>query len=88
MAIRRSIALVLVVSAVVLIGAAAALVFPNPDRYRPEVIAYLQNKTGKQIQISRIGISLSPTLSIRLYDFGVKNPTPFPPGYFLTAPTH
>ena len=87
MAIRRSIALVLVVSAVVLIGAAAALVFTNPDRYRPEVIAYLQNKTGKQIQISRIGISLSPTLSIRLYDFGVKNPTPFPPGYFLTAPT-
>ena len=87
MAIRRSIALVLVVSAVVLIGAAAALVFTNPDRYRPEVIAYLQNKTGKQIQISRIGISLSPTLSIRLYDFGVKNPTPFPPGYFLTART-
>ena len=87
MAIRRSIALVLVVSAIVLIGAAAALVFTNPDRYRPEVIAYLQNKTGKQIQIRRIGVSLFPTLSIRVYDFGVKNPTPFPPGYFLTAPT-
>ncbi len=55
MAIRRSIALVLVVSAVVLTGAAVALVFTNPDRYRPEVIAYLQNKTGKQIQISRVG---------------------------------
>jgi hypothetical protein len=53
----------------------------------PEVIAYLQNKTGKQLQIGRLGVSLLPTLSIRLYDFGVKNPTPFPPGYFLSAPT-
>lgn len=74
MAIRRSIAVVSIVGAIVLAGAAAALVFTNPDRFRPEVIAYLQNKTGKQIQISRIGVSLSPTLSIRLYDFGVKNP--------------
>ena len=87
MAIRRSIALVLVVSAIVLTGAAAALVFTNPDRYRPEVIAYLQNKTGKQIQLARVGVRLFPTLSIRMYNVGVKNPTPFPPGYFLTVPT-
>ena len=75
MAIRRSIALVLVVSAVVLTGAAAALVFTNLDRYRPELIAYLQNKTGKQKEISRIGVSLFPALLIRMYDLGVKNPT-------------
>ena len=86
MTIRRSTALVLVVSAIVLTGAAVALVLTNPDRYRPEVIAYLQNKTGKQIQIRRIGLSLFPTLSIRVYDFGLKNPKPFPPGYFFTAP--
>ncbi len=87
MAIRRSIVVVLIVSLIVLTGAVVALVFANPDRYRSQVIAYLQNKTGKQIQIRRIGVSLFPTLSIRVYDFGVKNPTPFPPGYFLTAPT-
>jgi uncharacterized protein involved in outer membrane biogenesis len=86
-AIRRSIALVLLVSVIVLTGAVLALVFTNPDRYRPEVITYLQNKTGKQIQIGRIGVSLFPTLSIRMYDFGVKNPKPFPPGYFFAAPT-
>jgi len=86
-AIRRFIALVLVVSVIVLTGAVVALVFTDPDRYRPEVITYLQNKTGKQIQIARVGVSLFPTLSIRLNDFGVKNPTPFPPGYFLTVPT-
>ena len=87
MAIRRSIALILIVSVIVLAGTVVALLFAKPDRYRPEVIAYLQSKTGKQIQIGRVGVSLLPTLSIRLYDFGVKNPTPFPPGYFLTAPT-
>ena len=88
MVIRRSIVVVLIVSViVVLTGAFVALVFTNPDRYRSQVIAYLQNKTGKQIQIRRIGVSLFPTLSIRVYDFGVKNPAPFPPGYFLTVPT-
>ena len=87
MAIRRSIAVVLVVSGLVLTGAVVALVFTDPDRYRPEVIAYLQDKTGKQIQIGRVGVRLFPALSIRVYDFGVKNPTPFPSGYFLTAPT-
>ena len=87
MAIRRSIAFVLVVSVIVLTSALVAFVFTNPDRYRPEVIAYLQNKTGKQIQIGRAGVRLFPALSIRVYDLGVKNPTPFPPGYFLTAPT-
>jgi uncharacterized protein involved in outer membrane biogenesis len=86
-AIRRSIVVVLIVSAIALTGAVAALTFTDPDRYRPEVIAYLHNKTGKQIQIGRLGVSLLPTLSIRLYDFGVKNPTPFPPKYFLSAPT-
>ncbi len=87
MAIRRSIAFVLVVSVIVLTGALIAFVFTNPDRYRPEVIAYLQNKTGKQIQIGHVGVRLFPALSIRVYDLGVKNPTAFPPGYFLTAPT-
>ena len=87
MSSRRSIAVVvLIASFVVLASAVVALVFTNPDRYRPQVIAYLQDKTGKQIQIGRLGVSLLPTLSVRLYDFAVKNPTPFPPGYFFTAP--
>jgi uncharacterized protein involved in outer membrane biogenesis len=86
-AIRRSIVVVLIVSVIVLAGAVVALVFTNPDRYRSQVIAYLQNKTGKQIQIGRVGVSLFPTPWIRVYDFGVENPTPFPSGYFLTAPT-
>jgi uncharacterized protein involved in outer membrane biogenesis len=86
-AIRRNIVVVFIVSVIVLTGAGVALTLGDPDQYRPQVIAYLQDKTGKQIQIGRLGVSLLPTLSIRLYDFGVKNPTPFPPGFFLSAST-
>jgi len=83
---RRSIALALIVSVIVLTGAVVALVLAKPDRYRTQVTAYLQNKTGKPIQIGRVGIRLFPSLAIRLYDVGVKNPTPFPPGNFLMVP--
>jgi uncharacterized protein involved in outer membrane biogenesis len=75
---------VLVVVAAILL-AAALFVVPaliNVDRYRPEVISYLQQKTGKQIEIGRLGLSFSP-LSIRVDGFGVKNPQLFPPGYIL-----
>ncbi len=82
MAIRRTTVLV-VVAAILL--AAALFVVPaliNVDRYRPQVISYLQQKTGKQIEIGRLGLSFSP-LSIRVDGFGVKNPQLFPPGYIL-----
>ena len=56
----------------------------NTDRYRPKLISYLQEKTGKPIEISHISISLSP-LSLRLENFGMKNSPPFPPGYTARA---
>jgi uncharacterized protein involved in outer membrane biogenesis len=58
----------------------------NVDRYRPEVIAYLQAKTGKQIEIRRLKLTLFPAL-IHIDDFGVKNPPLFPPGYVVKV-TH
>jgi len=57
----------------------------NPDRYLPETIANLQKKTGLQIEIQHVSVRLLP-LSVRLYGVAVKNPKPFPPGYFLQAP--
>ena len=86
MTTRRIVALALIVSVILLSGTVVSLVIAKPDRYRPRITAYLQDKTGKPIQIGRVGVSLIPTLSIRLYDVGVKNPTPFPPGYFLMVP--
>jgi len=78
-------------SALILIGIAAllllALIFVVPalirvDRYRPQVISYLQDKTGKQVEIGRLSLTLFP-LSIHIDDFGVKNPPIFPRGYVV-----
>jgi uncharacterized protein involved in outer membrane biogenesis len=61
-----------------------ALCVFNPDRYRPKLISYLQERTGKPIEISHISMTLSP-LSLRLENFGMKNSPPFPPGYTAKA---
>ncbi len=81
MASRRT--TVLVVAAILL----AALLFAVPalidvDRYRGQVISYLQQKTGKQIEIGRLGLTLFP-LSIQVDGFGVINPPLFPRGYVV-----
>jgi uncharacterized protein involved in outer membrane biogenesis len=81
MTIRRT--TVLVVATILL----AALLFAVPalinvDRYRGQVISYLQQKTGKQVEIGRVGLTFFP-LSIQVDGFGVKNPPLFPPGYVV-----
>jgi uncharacterized protein involved in outer membrane biogenesis len=81
MTIRRT--TVLVVAAILV----AALFFAVPalinvDRYRGRVISYLQQKTGKQIEIGRLALTFFP-LSIQVDGFGVKNPSLFPRGYVV-----
>jgi len=72
---------VLVVAAIFLAALALiALSVIDADHYRPKVISYLQERTGKAIEISHISITLSP-LSLRIENFGMKNSPPFPPGY-------
>jgi uncharacterized protein involved in outer membrane biogenesis len=84
MAIRPRIGLTATGIAAILL---LALIFVAPalvkvDRYRPKVISYLQQKTGKRIEIGRMGLTFFP-LSIHIDDFGVKNPPLFPPGYVV-----
>jgi uncharacterized protein involved in outer membrane biogenesis len=84
MAFRHQTTLIIATMAAVLL-ATLLFVVPrliNVDRYRPEVIAYLERKTGKQIEIGRVALSFSP-LSIRVDGFGAKNPPLFPPGYIV-----
>jgi uncharacterized protein involved in outer membrane biogenesis len=52
------------------------------DRYRPQVISYLQEKTGKQVEIGRMALTFFP-VSIHIDHFGVKNPPIFPRGYVV-----
>ena len=54
----------------------------NGDRYRPQVISYLQGKTGKQVEIGRLALTVFP-VTIHIDHFGVKNPPIFPPGYVI-----
>src|SRR5580704_13440459 len=84
MPIRRRTALIVVgITALLLL----TLLFVGPalirvDRYRPQVISYLQEKTGKQIEIGRLALTFFP-VSIHIDNFGVKNPPIFPPGYIV-----
>jgi uncharacterized protein involved in outer membrane biogenesis len=84
MAIRRRTGLIVIgIAAFVLL----ALIFIGPaliraDRYKPRVVSFLQEKTGKQVEIGRLELTLFP-LSIHIDDFGVKNPPIFPAGYII-----
>jgi uncharacterized protein involved in outer membrane biogenesis len=78
-------------SGLIIVGIAAllllALIFIGPalinvDRYRPQVISYLEEKTGKQVEIGRLALTFSP-LSVHIDNLGVKNPPIFPPGYIV-----
>src|SRR5579864_9588425 len=84
MAIRRRTGLIAVgIAALFLL----ALIFVGPalikvDRYRPQVISYLQEKTGKQVEIGRLTLTFFP-VAIHIDHFGVKNPPIFPRGYVV-----
>jgi len=84
MTMRRKIGLILVGSVAILL---LALVFVAPrlinvDRYRPQVISYLQQETGKQIEIGRLSLTFFP-MAIHIDRFGVRNPPIFPAGYVV-----
>src|ERR1700719_2425437 len=54
----------------------------NIDHYRSQLISYLQEKTGKQVEIGRLGLTFLP-LTVHMDHLGVKNPPIFPAGYVI-----
>jgi uncharacterized protein involved in outer membrane biogenesis len=85
---RRKIALFLIVIAASLLIASILLapVFLNPDHYRPRVISYFEQSTGKKVEIERLAISFFPRTTIHIQNFGVKSPPLFPSSYILKVP--
>jgi uncharacterized protein involved in outer membrane biogenesis len=84
MPIRHRTSLVVVGIAAILL---LALVFVVPallnvNRYRPRVITYLQEKTGKQVEIGRLALTFFP-VTIHIDHIGLKNPPIFPTGYVV-----
>jgi len=47
----------------------------NGDRYRPEAISYLEQSTGKKLEIGRLAVTFFPKLTIHVDDFAVKSPS-------------
>src|ERR1700692_321429 len=55
----------------------------NADRYRLKAISYLEESTGKKVEIGRLAVTFSPRVTIHVEDFGGKSPPLFPPSYIL-----
>lgn len=85
MASRRKIAIWLAVIATCLVVGVVFLapVFLNIDRYRPEVISYFEQNTGKKVEIERLALTLFPQITVHMDGFGVKSPPLFPPSYIV-----
>jgi len=87
MSTGKKIALGVVIFLVVLVvGVAIAIPFlMDIDRYRPRVVAHIEEVTGKPVAIGKLTLTILPKLSIRVDDFVLGNPSGFPKGDFLKA---
>ncbi len=74
----------LVITACLLSGVVfLAPIFFNLDRYRPEVISYFEQNTGKKVEIARLALTFFPQITVQMDGFGVKSPPLFPPSYIV-----
>ncbi len=58
----------------------------HPNQYLPQAVAYLEQRTGKQIAIQRVKVQVWPVLRVQAFGVQVIDPRPFPPGDFLNIP--
>ncbi len=88
MATRRRIALSLIVITSCIVAASVLLVpvLFNLDRYRPQIVSYFEQSTGKEVEIERVALTFFPKPTIHIEGFGVKSPPLFPPSYILKVP--
>jgi len=81
----KKIALGVVIFFLVLV-AGLAIVVPmllDVDRYRPQVAQHIEAQTGKPASIGHLGLTVFPTLAIRVDNLSLGNPAGFPQGTFL-----
>ncbi|MGH9343113.1 MAG: AsmA family protein, partial [Terriglobia bacterium] len=53
------------------------------DRYRPYVVSLIEQKTGQHVAIGRLGLTVFPSITIRVDDVAISNPPGFPAGDWL-----
>jgi uncharacterized protein involved in outer membrane biogenesis len=84
MTIRRRTGFILVgIACAMLVVISLLPILLNANRYRTNVISYLEEKIGKNVEIGRLAVRFSPGLAIQVNDFGVKSPPLFPPSYVV-----
>jgi uncharacterized protein involved in outer membrane biogenesis len=85
---RRRIAVFLIVIAACTLIAVIFLapVFLNLDHYRPQIVSYFEQSTGKKVEIEHLAISFFPQTTIHIQNFGAKSPPLFPSSYILKVP--
>jgi uncharacterized protein involved in outer membrane biogenesis len=85
MATHRKIALRLVMT-VICVTVVTILLVPvwfNLDRYRPQIISYFEQTTGKKVEIDRVSLTFFPRPTVHIDGFAAKSPPLFPPSYIL-----
>jgi uncharacterized protein involved in outer membrane biogenesis len=81
----RKIALILLAGLLVL-ALVLAIIIPrlvDVDRYRPNVIARLEQQTQRPVSIDRLTLRILPSVSIRVEGLVLGNPPGFPAGDFV-----
>ncbi|MDE3179575.1 MAG: AsmA family protein [Acidobacteriota bacterium] len=81
-------AVLIVVCVVVAFVIAVIIIAPRifkVDRYRPYVVSLIREKTGRQVAIGRLGLTVFPGVSIRVDDLAIANRSGFPAGNWLTV---
>ncbi len=74
-----------VLVSLVLLGVLLVPRLVDVNRYRPQVAALLESKTGKPARIGRLQLTLFPHLAIQVDDIALGNPKGFPSGDFFKA---
>ncbi len=79
---RKTVTVLAILAAALIVLALTARALLNLDRYRPRVISYLEQTTGKPTDIGHLSLHFFP-LAISVENFGLRNTPPFPAGYIV-----
>ena len=88
MATRRKIILRVIAAAfgILLLTILLAPFWFDLDHYRPQIVSYFEQATGKKVEIGRLSLTLLPQPTIHFVSFAVKSLRLFPPSYILKVP--
>jgi len=84
-AIPRALKIILILVAVIVVIGLIVPFFIDADRYRPQIIAELESRTGRKIEIGHIGARLIPTPGFSVEKVTLGPPAGFAPVDLLTV---